>query len=155
MRSVQTRPCTAGPSRCEDRIEASLMTDTIRSLKPKKPVTISESATLGYALQVLIDQEIGAVLVTNQIGLLVGILTERDYLNKVVGIHEDFCRLALAGIMTPNPETVEMTDSLAYALQKMDGGSYRHLPVVEEGRPVGIVLVRDVIRYVTRIARDQ
>ncbi len=130
------------------------MTDTVRSLKPKQPVTISISSNLGYALQILIDKEIGAVLVTNEDGLLVGILTERDYLNKVVGIHNDYCRLPLAPVMTANPETVELNDSLAYALQKMDGGQYRHLPVVDGGRPVGIISVRDVIRYVTRIVRE-
>jgi CBS domain-containing protein len=54
--------------------------------------------------------------------------------------------------MTADPETVGPEDRLAVALQKMDVGGYRHLPVVEEdGVPVGLVSVRDVIRHITKL----
>jgi CBS domain-containing protein len=98
--------------------------------------------------------DIGALLVVDERQLLVGILTERDYLMKVVGLMPDFKRQPLRPIMTPNPETLRADDSLAYALQKMDIGGYRHLPVVDEGRPVGVISVRDVIRHITRLCRD-
>jgi CBS domain-containing protein len=84
-------------------------------------------------------------------GKLRGILTERDYVRKVIGVEPDFVRLPIADYMTPDPETVRPTDLLAVALQKMDVGGYRHLPVVDDGRPVGLISVRDVIRHITKL----
>jgi len=46
---------------------------------------------------------------------------------------------------------VNLTDTLALALQKMDVGGYRHLPVVDEGKPVGVISVRDMMRHLTRL----
>jgi CBS domain-containing protein len=56
--------------------------------------------------------------------------------------------------MTPNPETVGPNDTVAFAMQKMDIGGYRHLPVVEDGIPIGIISVRDLMRHITRLCRD-
>jgi len=56
--------------------------------------------------------------------------------------------------MTARPETVAPTDTLNYALQKMDAGGYRHVPVVENGRPISVVSVRDMIAHITRLCRD-
>jgi CBS domain-containing protein len=53
--------------------------------------------------------------------------------------------------MTASPETVSPNDLLAVALGKMDSGGYRHLPVVAEGRPVGVISVRDVLRHLTAL----
>jgi CBS domain-containing protein len=55
--------------------------------------------------------------------------------------------------MTPNPETVSSGDTLAFALHKMDGGGYRHLPVISGGRPTGVISVRDLLRHFTRLCR--
>ena len=137
-----------------DRVEASVISDSVRALKPKAPVTISRHALLGDALQRMVDEEIGALIVTDEKQQIVGILTERDYLTKVVGVIGDYAHQPLESIMTPNPESVGPDDSFAYVLQRMDIGGYRHLPVVENGRPVGIISVRDVIRHITRLCRD-
>ena len=142
-----------GPE-AHDRVEASVMLDSVEALRPKEPVTISATALLGDALQMMVDKEIGALLVTDESKRLVGILTERDYLTKVVGLIADYPRQPLQPIMTLNPETVSPSDSIAFAMQKMDVGGYRHLPVVEDGRPVGIISVRDVIRHITRLCKD-
>jgi CBS domain-containing protein len=138
----------------QDRVEESVMSDSIRALSPKPPVMISGGALLGDALQLMVDEEIGAVLITNDSHELIGILTERDFLTKVVGVIADFAHQPLLPVMTPNPETVAIDDTLAYALHKMDIGGYRHLPVLEDGKPVGIISVRDVIRHITRLCKD-
>lgn len=138
----------------QDRVEASVMKDQVRSLGLRTPITISVNALLGDALQLMVDREIGGLMVVDESQRLVGILTERDYLLKVVDIIPDYPRRLLRPIMTPDPETVRPDDTLAFALHKMDVGGYRHLPVVEDGRPVGIISVRDVIRHITRLCRD-
>ena len=57
--------------------------------------------------------------------------------------------------MTPNPETVRPTDTLAFVLHKMDGGGYRHLPVLKDGQPLGMISVRDMLRHITRLCKDR
>jgi CBS domain-containing protein len=53
--------------------------------------------------------------------------------------------------MTRSPETVAPADILAVALGKMDSGGYRHLPVVDGGKPIGVISVRDVLRHLTSL----
>src|SRR5262249_4226731 len=65
-------------------VETTLMTAPVAVLDPRPPVTVSADATLGVAMRAMIDQRVGAVLVTGPAGELVGILTERDFLSRVV-----------------------------------------------------------------------
>ncbi|MGH7224104.1 MAG: CBS domain-containing protein, partial [Gemmataceae bacterium] len=55
--------------------------------------------------------------------------------------------------MTADPETVRPTDTLAFALHKMDVGGYRHLPVLKDGQLLGIISVRDMLRHMTRLCK--
>ncbi len=133
----------------QDKIDASLMNDSVQVLSPRSPVTIPRSATLGDALARMLDRGVGAVLVTADTQL-VGILTERDFLEKIAG-EAEFERLPVERFMTPQPESVAGSDTLAFALQKMSIGGYRHMPVVEDGVPTGVFSVRDLLRHVTRL----
>jgi len=135
-----------------DAVESSVLLDPVRTLKFRIPVTIPVDAKLGLALDRMVEQSVGALLVVDVEGRLVGILTERDYLCKIIGLVEDYAHQPLRDYMTPDPETLGPEDRIAMALQKMDVGGYRHLPVVEEdGKPVGLVSVRDVIRHITKL----
>jgi len=134
-------------------IERSLLSDPVSVLDPRPPVTVSVDAELGEAIRAMIDERVGALLVTGPVGELVGILTERDFLAKVAG-QPGYEQLPVARFMTPAPETVTPTDILAAALAKMDTGGYRHLPVVFGGKPVGVISVRDVLRHLTTPARE-
>ena len=94
---------------------------------------------------------ISALLVVDAAGQLCGIFSERDLLTRVAGIHSCWENVPVSEVMTRIPETVSPTDSLALALQKMDVGGYRHLPVVEDGKPVGVISVRDMMRHLTKL----
>ncbi len=136
-----------------DRVERSLLHDPVAVLRPRPPVTVPADGTLGLAMRTMTDAAVGAVLVVNDAGDLVGILTERDFLTKVAG-RAGHAALPVKDYMTRDPETVAPADPLAFALGKMDTGGYRHLPVVDGGKPVGMVSVRDVLRHVTGLCRD-
>jgi len=136
-----------------DRVQRNLMTEPVAVLCPREPVTVEVEANLGEAVRQMISERVGAVLVTGREGVLVGILTERDFLTKIAG-QPGFGSLAVRDFMTPGPETVAPTDSLAFALGKMDAGGYRHLPVVADGKPVGVVSVRDILRHITRVCKN-
>jgi CBS domain-containing protein len=84
----------------------------------------------------------------------VGIFSERDLLTKVAGTAVDYERQPVSQFMTSNPETIQATDRLAFALHKMDCGGYRHLPVIKDGRPLGMISVRDMLRYITRLCKS-
>ncbi len=136
-----------------DRVEHSLMTEPVSALGPRVPVTVGAGASLDQAVRRMIAEQVGAVLVTDPAGRLVGILTERDFLTKVAGT-TGFGPQPVAGFMTRDPETVTPDDPLSLALGKMAGGGYRHLPVVAGGKPVGVISVRDVLRHIVHLCRD-
>jgi CBS domain-containing protein len=133
-----------------DRVERSLMTDSVTVLGLRQPITVAEDASLGRAMREMIDRQVGALLVTDAAGRLAGILTERDFLMKVAD-QPGYEALPVRDFMTAKPETVAPGDTLAFAIGKMDAGGYRHLPVVEADKPVGVISVRDILRHVTQL----
>jgi CBS domain-containing protein len=136
-----------------NRVERSLMEDPVLMLQPRSAVTVPPTITVGEAIHTLLDHNIGALLVVDGRGKLLGVFSERDVLTKIAGIHDDFAGLPLERFMTPNPETVTPEAPLAFAIHKMDIGGYRHLPVVADGAPVGMLSVRDMLRHITRLVK--
>ncbi len=134
-----------------NRVERSLMEDSVRVLKPGPAVTLPPTATVEEAIQAMLAGNVGAVLIVEE-GSLIGIFSERDLLLRVAGT-EEYRRQPVRNYMTPSPETVARTDSLAFALHKMDGGGYRHLPVIQDSQLLGVVSVRDMLRHITRLCR--
>lgn len=131
----------------QDRVERALMGETVGSLSPRAPLTLPPAATVADAVEFMLANDIGAVLVVDPAGALVGILSERDVLLRGT---QQLAR-PIGELMTRRPETVREGDSLAFALHKMDCGGYRHLPVLRERRLVGMISVRDLLAYITRI----
>jgi CBS domain-containing protein len=137
-----------------DRIERSLMEDPVADLRPRLPVVATPTTTVGDAVRTMLTQNLGALLVVDHDGILLGIFSERDLLTKVIGLQESYDELPIAQFMTAHPETVTSDDTLAFAIHKMDIGGYRHLPVVAGGRPLGVISVRDMLRHITRLCHD-
>jgi CBS domain-containing protein len=135
-----------------DSVEGSLMADQVSVLAPKPAVTVASEATLQQAVETMMSHGVGALLVVDDTGALVGVLTERDFLTKYAA-DESPDRL-VREFMTPNPVTVAPTDPLAFVIRKMDVGGYRHLPVVTDGIPTGVVSVRDVLRHLMKMCQD-
>src|SRR3970282_2845522 len=108
---------------------------TISSLKSEN--TAHEPATM------MLKANIGAVVVLDKQGRLTGIVTERDMTRRVVAKGLDPNKTQLADIMTKNPDTLSPDDSAFDALELMQARNYRHLPVVEDGKCVGLGSVRD------------
>ncbi len=94
---------------------------------------------------------IGAIVIVDDRGRLTGIVTERDITRRVVADARDPAKTLLGDIMTQNPDTLAPHDTAYNALDLMRLRGYRHLPVVDGDRLVGIVSVRDLYE-VTRSA---
>jgi CBS domain-containing protein len=94
------------------------------------------------------SRRLGAVLVVVE-GKLVGIVTERDVLMKVVGSKLDVDRDPVSAIMTKNPEALMLDDQLAYLLNTMRVGGFRHVPIVDDaGHALHLISLRDVLAYI-------
>jgi len=127
-------------------VERALTEESVSALGPAFPICVSADTPLREVIRTLIDKKIGCVLVTDGTEL-VGIFTERDVLMNIAGREADLANDPVREWMTPNPEAVEEDDSIAFAIHKMDIGGYRHLPVMEAGRPRGVISIRDVVRH--------
>jgi len=117
------------------------------AIKGTAVASLPPTATVLEAAQLMNDRHIGSVLVIDQ-DHLVGIFTERDVLFRIVDRGRNPATLPLADVMTPDPEALSVRSTVAYALNKMCVGGFRHVPVVdEEHRPAFVVSVRDVVEY--------
>ncbi|MGH7172935.1 MAG: CBS domain-containing protein, partial [Gemmataceae bacterium] len=137
----------------QDRVERSLMEDTVSQLGSREAITLEPTAPVKQAIDILLSHNIGAVLIVNDAGKLLGIFSERDLLTKVADPTGDHLARPVQDFMTADPETVRPTDTLAFALHKMDVGGYRHLPVLKDGQLLGIISVRDMLRHMTRLCK--
>jgi CBS domain-containing protein len=141
-----------------DRVEKSLMDDVVAGLNPKAAITVPRSATVREAVAILLQRDIGALLVVDDQERLVGIFSERDLLARVINGRTDNLDRPVEQFMTPKPETVSPEKSLAFALGAMDRGGYRHLPVVLNEKDciaVGMISVRDMLRHITRLCKSR
>lgn len=129
-----------------EKISCATLREPIRGLEFREPIYVHQDTAVRDAVTAMNDARVGCVLVMES-ERLVGILTERDILKKVIGQLD--LDSPVGEIMTPNPETVGMDDGIAYALNKMHIGGYRHIPVLDrQDRPVGVVSMRDVVKFI-------
>jgi CBS domain-containing protein len=120
----------------------------IRSLRSvvagQPPTTAAKSATVLEAARLMKQQRKGALLVLDGTRLI-GIFTEWDALFRVVADGRDPATTRLADVMTPQPLTMHPDEPFGRALRVMHENGFRHLPVVEHDRPLGIVSARDAL----------
>jgi CBS domain-containing protein len=113
-------------------------------MEQKKLLIASPETTVSKAARMLVGRKVGAVMVVeNQ--ELVGIFTERDAVFRVIAQGRDPQTTRLADVMTGAPQTVDPDKSFGYALLVMHENRFRHLPVVENGKLVGIVSARNAL----------
>jgi len=113
-------------------------------MEPKSALTLSPETTVSRAAEVMAENKIGAVMVAEK-ERLIGIFTERDALFRVIARGLDARTTRLAEVMTAEPRTVGPTTSYGYALVMMQENGFRHAPVVENGKPIGIVSSRNAM----------
>ncbi len=115
---------------------------------------LAPEASVAEAARLMRDRRIGAVLVTES-NRLKGILTERDIAYRVVAEGRDPERMTVGEAMTPDPAVINPNATALDALQRMNDNGYRHLPILSDGRLVGIVSRRDFFGEETAIVEHQ
>ena len=113
-------------------------------IKDQHPVVANAEITVSAAAQLMQQHHIGAILITEG-DRLAGIFTERDALFRVIAAGRDPSATRGADVMTRNPRTISPDRPFGHALQLKYEGEFRHVPVVENGRPLGMVSARDAL----------
>ena len=113
-------------------------------IERQTPVTCPPATSVGEAAKLMQRHRVGALLVVDG-ECLRGIFTERDALFKVVAADRDPHTTTLSEVMTVDPQTITPDRPFGHALHMMLEGGFRHVPVTENGRPIGIVSGRDAL----------
>lgn len=131
--------------------DAALLREPVSVLRVRSPLVLSMTATVTEAIRAMQAGHTGCVLVTDDgtpDSKINGIFTERDVLFRIVDRGRNPAQLPLAEVMTTDPETLSVRSAVAYALNKMSVGGFRHVPVVDDDmRPAFVVSVRDVVEF--------
>jgi len=118
----------------------------ILSQKGNQVLTIEPAATLATAVQMLAQRRIGALVVTGADHRIVGIISERDVVRVLGEKGTAVLGAPVAEVMTRKVVTCGRNETIAEIMERMTGGKFRHVPVVEHGRLVGIVSIGDVVK---------
>jgi CBS domain-containing protein len=134
----------------EQRIRGMILSTPISDLTLRDPISVDASASVVDAVNAMNLHHTGCVLAQKG-GKLAGILTERDILNKVA-FKPNNEAFRVESVMTADPETLEADETIAFALNKMSVGGFRHIPIVDRsGKPVGVLSVRDIVDFLVEL----
>jgi CBS domain-containing protein len=131
------------------KIEQTVMQLPLTELGMSQIHAISPDTSLEVAVHTLIRQQADILeIVENE--RLVGLLSVRDVVTRVGAEYAGKLSRPVREFMTPKPETLPPDAPITFAINRMDVGGYRHVPVVQGDRMVGVVSARDVIKYLVR-----
>lgn len=116
--------------------------------------SVAPTDSVRRAIEVMATRHVGALLVMSE-GALVGIISERDYARKVILMNRQSQDTPVGDIMTSPAVTVTPADTVHHCMQLMTEGRFRHLPVVDGGRVVGILSIGDLVKAVIEEQTEQ
>jgi CBS domain-containing protein len=124
----------------------SLRADPVSRLELRPVCSVDVSTSIDQTLRCMVERRIGCALVTEN-DQLVGIFTERDFVDRVASADLDIGQ-PIGAVMTRGPKTIQQSQSIQNAIELMEGGGYRHLPVLgDDAQPAGVLSVKDVVHY--------
>lgn len=119
----------------------------ILSSKGNSVVTIAPAATLTDAVKLLGEHRIGAVIVSSGDARVTGMLSERDIMRTLAERGAAALELTVEQVMTRRVVTCSEADTVSAIMERMTRGKFRHVPVVENERLIGIISIGDVVKY--------
>ena len=126
----------------------------ILAAKGNEVVSIGSTADLAAASKLLKKHQIGVLVVLDQGGRLVGILSERDIVHAMAEGGDTVRQLPVSQMMTVKVSTSDVNDSITSVMERMTKGKFRHMPVLDKGRLAGIVSNRDLLKWHLETVRD-
>lgn len=130
-------------------VERGLLEDHVDVLKPNEPIVVTSDTPAANVISLLAEKDIGCVLVVDN-EEIVGIFSERDALLKLGTRFAELGSQPVSEFMTKKVQGLDQGAKVAFAVHRMDLGSYRHIPIIDaDGHPTGIISARDILRYLT------
>jgi len=129
----------------------------ISEVKRATPVTVPPDAPVAKVIELMQKKKVSAVLVVERkkTRRVVGIFTERDLVSRALPARS-YAKAPVARYMTPSPETLRAKDPVAYAINKMSVGRFRHVPIVDDaGRAAGMISIRDVADFIVELCPEE
>lgn len=123
------------------------MEDSLLKISHRPATSVAPGETICDAVKVMVDAGVGAVAVLQPDGSLAGMFTERDLMTRVVARHKDPETTTVQEAMTKDPVTVPESTPLEQALEIMVTNDFRHLPIMDGDRVLGIASVRRVLKH--------
>ena len=127
----------------------SVMEDDLRRLQLEETLFVNPETPASEVVRRMKAARTGCVLVIDA-GKLKGIFTEHDVLCKMTGAGAAAGNVEVKELMSPNPETLRETDSIAAALNKMSLGRYRHLPFIRSDGGYAVASIKSVLQYIAQ-----
>ena len=127
--------------------EQKFLSKSLGALNPYPPISVHRSTEVIEVIKCLRDNKIGCVTVLDDDGKLCGVFSERDVLIKIALEDKKILDTPISEVMTRDPQTANMTSTIAYALTMMSLGGYRHLPIVDDDDVVGIISVKNIVDF--------
>lgn len=124
-----------------------MIVKSILSAKGGDVISIEPTATLDTAVKTLAEHKIGALLVLGPDRRVIGILSERDIVRVLAERGASVLSQPLAQVMTRKVITCSQSDSVGVLMERMTTGKFRHLPVIEDERVIGVVSIGDVVKH--------
>ena len=123
--------------------------EPIEKMMYRDSVLVTKDTKVIQALDLFNEKDVGCVLVVDdKTNKLIGIFTERDVIRKLINKGYDLNKETVEHYMTRNPDSLRLVDPIAYALNRMAAGGYRHVPLVDDNNiPVGFLSVRDIVDH--------
>ena len=122
--------------------------EPIEKIFYRDPVIVSKDIKVIEAIDSFNKKDVGCVLVVDKSNKLIGIFTERDVIRKLINKGHDLNKETIEKYMTQNPDALQLSDPITYALNRMAAGGYRHVPLIDENHsPVGFLSIRDIVDH--------
>src|SRR5690606_30827277 len=118
-------------------------------LHAKAPVvySVSQNTSVLDALQLMMEKNISALLIVENEDLI-GIFTERDYARKIILHGKSSKDTPIHDVMTHNPHTITIAETIENCMELMTTNHFRHLPVVEDNKVIGMISIGDLVKYI-------
>ena len=134
-------------------VEQSVMHLPLTTLSMTQVHAIAPDAPLDVAVQTLVRQKLDLLEIVEN-GKLLGVFSVRDVVTRVGADYKAKLKQPVRDFMTPKVETLPPDAPITFALNRMDIGGYRHVPVLQDGRMLGVVSSRDVLAYVVKHSHE-
>jgi CBS domain-containing protein len=127
--------------------EATMTVGIILAAKGRDVVTIDPGASLAEAVRLLAEKRIGAALILGADRRIVGIISERDVVRALAEGGAAALEQPVSRTMTRKVETCNESDTVSSIMERMTAGKFRHMPVVDQGRLIGVVSIGDIVKH--------